>query len=450
MVLLCRLSIEQTWSALGRGLNPYEFGVSAMTEYDGKIIVSGLLDSAGTVPLYDFMAAWNGTSWDSVFSYLMGWQSSGPEAVNDVWSFLNYQNNLYIGGSINNIDKTPATNVIEWNGESWNEMGSTGLGGGLAGFVYALTVYNDNLVAGGIFYSSETNRNIALWNGTSWDTLSTGIVGSGIYNEVYALAEYNGNLYAGGTFTTAGGKPANNIAMWNGTSWSAVGSGINGAVGALIAYKGELYAGGNFDSAGGQPANYIAKWNGTFWSAVGKGLRGGVNGRGVGCFTLFNDNLVAGGNFDSAGRLYANNLAVWDGITWSALTSKKMSRYSYINALVSYNGNLYVGGGFDSIGGIQANDIAEYSLHSSDTLPAAYFEVYPNPATGVFTFESSVSGQLTVEIYNVLGQKIHYATLKQVQGDNTIDLSSYANGVYFYLVTTETGAKIATGKLVKQ
>ena len=46
-------------------------------------------------------------------------------------------------------------------------------------------------------------------------------------NHVYALTVYNGNLIAGGYFTTAGGTSANYIASWDGTAWSPLGSGMN-------------------------------------------------------------------------------------------------------------------------------------------------------------------------------------------------------------------------------
>jgi len=65
----------------------------------------------------------------------------------------------------------------------------------------------------------------------------------------------------GGAFTTAGGVSANGIAKWDGTQWSALGSGMNaGVVWALTAYNGELIAGGNFTTAGGQVSAYWARW----------------------------------------------------------------------------------------------------------------------------------------------------------------------------------------------
>jgi len=76
------------------------------------------------------------------------------------------------------------------------------------------------------FLNNKSNKNIIIAaallltlrsNAQSWSN-----AGSGTNGYVLALTVYNGGLYAGGEFTTAGGNPANNIAVWNGSSWSAV------------------------------------------------------------------------------------------------------------------------------------------------------------------------------------------------------------------------------------
>jgi hypothetical protein len=83
---------------------------------------------------------------------------------------------------------------------------------------------------------------------------------------VWALrALPNGDLVAGGSFTTAGGVAANRIARWNGASWSAFGSGTAIGPHAASVYalttlpNGDLVAGGNFATAGGNVSAYIAR-----------------------------------------------------------------------------------------------------------------------------------------------------------------------------------------------
>jgi peptidoglycan hydrolase-like amidase len=86
--------------------------------------------------------------------------------------------------------------------------------GGDYPYVVGLTVYNCELIAGGLFSTAGgvSANYIARWNGTSWQPLGTGM--GGIYRDVYALTVYNGELIAGGQFTTAGGNPANYVARW--------------------------------------------------------------------------------------------------------------------------------------------------------------------------------------------------------------------------------------------
>jgi hypothetical protein len=88
-----------------------------------------------------------------------------------------------------------------------------------------------------------------------------------------------------------------------GQTWSALGSGINGDVFtnssfvyALDTLNGSLYAGGTFDTAGGVFVNNIAEWNGVSWNAVGGGITSNLNGpHGVYALTTYKGNLYAGG-----------------------------------------------------------------------------------------------------------------------------------------------------------
>ena len=96
----------------------------------------------------------------------------------------------------------------------------------------------------------------------------------GQYTFVFALTVYNGELIAGGFFTTAGGTKTSNIARWDGATWSPLASGMNSSVRDLTVYNGELIAGGDFHYAGGTPANFIARWDGAIWSPLGSGLEG--------------------------------------------------------------------------------------------------------------------------------------------------------------------------------
>src|SRR5206468_2513899 len=153
-------------------------------------------------------------------------------------------------------------------------------------------------------------------------------------NTVSALVVSGSDVYAGGYFKTAGGSAANYIAKWNGNSWSALGSGMNYAVLTLVVSGSDLYAGGSFTTAGGSTVNNIAKWNGSSWSARGSGMAG-LSGviRSVAALVVSGSDVYAGGSFTKAGGSAANNIAKWNGSSWSALGSGLGDVFSHVSAL---------------------------------------------------------------------------------------------------------------------
>jgi hypothetical protein len=173
---------------------------------------------------------------------------------------------LYVGGGFTSAGGVNALNIARWNGSTWSAVGD-----GLNAFVTALTVHDDGLgggprlYAGGSFTASGINsvRRVARWNGSMWESLGHGPGGS-----VYDLAVFDGpngqkSLYAGGS----------RVERWNGAEWSAVGQGtITGSVYTLESVNDGplrgLYAGGDFTIPGQPVAENIALWDGKSWSAL--------------------------------------------------------------------------------------------------------------------------------------------------------------------------------------
>jgi murein DD-endopeptidase MepM/ murein hydrolase activator NlpD len=160
--------------------------------------------------------------------------------------------------------------------------------------------------------------------------------------------------------------------------WSALGTGLDnggtyspGPKGFAVCDFGSgpaLYVGGYFATAGGASANNIAKWDGSSWSPLGAGMTVGSTATDnpmVRALSVFDDGtgaaLYAGGSFITAGGATANNIAKWDGSMWAPLGTGVSWP---VNALAVFDDGggpaLYAGGVFTTAGGVSAKSIARW------------------------------------------------------------------------------------------
>ncbi len=119
-----------------------------------------------------------------------------------------------------------------------------------------------------------------------------------------------------------------------------------------------------------------------------------------------------------------------------------------------YFGSYYISGT-----GLEYGFLAKWNCDSLEGINEVKGEnekvkVYPNPNNGVFTIQSSVvSTQWSVEVFNILGEKIQTSSLPFPMGEGAsfsyrMNLSSQPKGVYFYRVLNETGGLVGEGKVV--
>lgn len=233
--------------------------------------------------------------------------------------------------------------------QSWNAFGS-----GTSSTVYAMTVFNGELIVAGDFLTAggTTVNRIARWNGTTWAALGTG---TGTNGPVYALAVFGGQLYVGGNFTTAGGIPANRIARWSGSAWTALGLGANNTVFALSVFNSALRVGGSFTTTGGLSASRIAGYDGTNWIPMGSGVNNDVY-----ALTTFGADLIIGGSFTIAGAITVNRICRYTpGGTYIAMGTGVDN--GSVLALAVYASLLRVGGSFTTIASNPVNYIASWN-----------------------------------------------------------------------------------------
>lgn len=192
----------------------------------------------------------------------------------------------------------------------------------------------------------------------AWSSLGSGITGQDVF--VHAVTNYDGLLIVGGSFSMAGGTPANNIASWDGCNWAPLGSGTNGSISAMTVFESILIVAGSFTTAGSTSAKCVAAWDGSTWTALGSGFTGSLWSNvstGVASLCVHENQLIAGGNFTSAGGNAAKCIASWNGADWFPLSS---GMNQSVASLASLNGVLYAGGGFTTSGGTSTSYIARW------------------------------------------------------------------------------------------
>jgi hypothetical protein len=195
-----------SWSPLGSGMGGSQGQVMALTVYNGNLIAGGFFSTAGG-SVANRIAQWNGSSWSVL----------GSGINNVVYALTVYNGNLIAGGLFANAGGNSANDIASWNGNSWSNLGA-GVGGGFYPYVLSLTTYGNDLYVAGLYTiaGNLTTNGIAKWNGSTWSGLGSGFFNTANVCGAYASTIYNNNLVCGGIFSGAGGNGAGNIAQWDG------------------------------------------------------------------------------------------------------------------------------------------------------------------------------------------------------------------------------------------
>lgn len=249
---------------------------------------------------------------------------------------------------------------------------------GTTGAVYAtLALPSGDVLVGGAFTMAGgvSANNIARWRASTgaWSPIGTGVGGS-----VFALLQLpDGTVLVAGSFSFAG-VVARNIARLDPSTgaWNAIGQGIVGNdVDALALMPasagGDVVAVGDFDSAGGIPVNGVARLNPTTgqWSSMNIGITRGLHA----VAAHPNGDVYVGGTFGPGG-FSAAGIARWNAAsnTWSALGTGLLGGVASAIAILP-NGDVVAGGPFTIAGSVAANGLARWSITSNSWSLAAPF-----------------------------------------------------------------------------
>ncbi len=356
---------------------------------------------------------------------------------------------LYIGGSFDEVDGTtrnsaasfdiPSGTLNNWNpnvsSTVWDMDASTS------------AVY----LTGQIFtVQGQSRDHFAAVNTTGSGTPTAFDVG---YCDDYGYAvAVEGNVtYCGGEFYYIGGQTRPNIAAVNATtgavtSWNP---GADGWVTDLAVGGSTVYAAGNFYQCGGESRYGVAAidattGDATTWNAQSNDW---VNSVAVNAGTVY-----VGGPFNSIGGQARNGFAALSATTGAALPWNPVLENGpndlFIATIQVYPPYLFVGGDFTTVGGTPHGYLAAFSgiVAGVEEAPAIpQLQVAPNPTTGQLTLGAQQPDMKTVEVQNVLGERVLALPYQR-----TIDLGRLAPGPYSITVRNADGAALARARVVRE
>jgi hypothetical protein len=447
------------------------------------------------------------------FGYAQNWVSLGNFDSNTRMLFSDsISNKLYVGGNFRQIDSNwSCRGIAAWNGTSFDSLGAGLDDVGQSGYPNDAKgiIHFDNkfLVYGGFRTAGNTTGNdsvwyMATWDGNQWENFYGGANGGSIVNG----CKYNNGVLLVGGFDSIGGIAANKIAFFDGNNWSALPSFdsiapyfsisdiqvfnsdiyVSGAIGndslfynvlklntsnwewetlitfessfsgvySLEVYKGELYAAGLFQTSWGNLENSIIRYDGVNWKTVGGGITSS-SWASIYNMRVLNNELYVVGSFEQAGGIPAQCIAKWDGLQWCGFNSN-FNLYPIFDVAL-YNNEIYIAGSFFTIDGDSIRGMAKYIGTGPDTCGAinvgvaeqidlnSFIDIYPNPSTDFITVSSSnIQTELSVKIFNLLGELIFADTAKN---NYSIDIGNWSNGIY--VIQVSDGRNTLNQKIIK-
>lgn len=358
LLLVCFLLASHitfaAWTPTGNGVDGT---IRDMLVFDGKLYVAGNFDYSGANRI-DKVAYWDGQGWHSQSS---GLAFSGGSSITSIEEF---NGQLVAAGYIDSVDGVPVSNVVIFNGTSWEPLGA-----GFDDVVTDLAVYQDTLFASGYFDQSGATaiRFLAKWDGGSWVA-----VANYIDDYVYTLAVCDTGLLVGGQFTWINGVTMGKTALYSLGRFYALGQGFNNIVTRLRVCDDTLYACGNFTPVGINTSRGISKYYNNAWNPMPSpdSIISGIYD-----VVKFNQHLIVCGHFEVPEDI---------GVLENQQYMPGGGTDGIVYRLLEYNNLLYAGGGFRNIDSVPAMSIASTASVMTNLFPVSNAGIniltFPNPA----------------------------------------------------------------------
>ncbi len=291
-----------SWRTLIPGESP-SAPVRAFIEHEDQLIVGGEFQFVGGQAAAS-VATWDGQSWSH-----MG-RGLDPVFLEGVEQFINYQGTLVASGAFAVDDAI--SNIAQWDGTEWQPLAE-----GLEGHVQAVIEFEGKLVAATSFDRNNINGHSELhaWDGAQWTSTLPDATGG----HIFALAIYNDELIAAGSFTNIGGIMNTTVARWTNGFWQPVDPTIRGQIETMAVFEGDLYMGGRFVPLINGDEYGLAVWTGT--GSASLMANHGVSTHylykyGIDDMVVSESGLHVTGLFGELDGYSTPLVATWDGTQW--------------------------------------------------------------------------------------------------------------------------------------
>ncbi len=366
--------------------------VHGISAHDSLLAICGRFDSVGlnsTVQYAPGLILYDSHVWSVPFSSITATKSALRQCI------VSEREVFVCGDSLTQIDNIISAALARYDRSTsrWH-----GAGSGLSDFarnpmVRTLYLDDDLLFVGGRFTQAGGfySLNVACFHTQTneWTRLNSqnalGFNGPCIVNRAES------ELLAAGLFTHSGESAMASLARWDGHQWRVVGSGIPGGftgrvhqnvsppwpspqINCVTKYKDEYYIGGDFTDCGGVSSEGLIIFDGTSLRSPRGGVYNAATwGReNVSCFRESSGKLLVGGAFVQVDNVTANNIAAWDGVSWSKVAPgiDSLAFYDPVSCIHrTSSGRLFVGGAFYDIGNIHTRSLVELSGSSWVAFP---------------------------------------------------------------------------------
>ena len=439
--LLATTLFAQDWVAVSPlgGLTDGQI-IRTAIEYNGNLVVGGEFTEIADQPI-EVVAMWDGTAWTQV----------GEPLADEAYCFVVYNNELYVGGNVYNVDGNSSHTILKLVNNSWVGVDPNDE----IGVIEQMLVWNNELYVATNQYG-RPNR-VMKYNGTTWTQVGTTLP---VGEKYQCLEVFENELYVGGNFINLNG--ANRIAKFDGSDWTSVDFPLSIAntpnvqqVIDMEIHDGKLFAAGDINHFEGEavgPNTCLASFDGTNWLGYTPDTTALIE---INTLKSFDDELFCGGNF-----AYAEDGEVATGvIIYNPADNNDFMNSNFyaasqpggeVRGLAEVNNELVAVGSFIQAGSA-TNSFCMAKFNGVIPTPSSILErervqnlgMYPNPTNGNVQFNLKEKG--TVRVYDMTGSLIRQEAA--FSGTNTTNLSNLPTGIYRVQVITE--AAVYSGGIVK-